>query len=646
MACVVPFICIFFLLVFTINRVVYDTISETAIDTSVMFADEIAGRINNDHYNNRVLLELVSYRLLSIDPSSPTAMTEISDLIEPLLIAKPYVYCIWFTFEPDEFLPGELFSIDFIKRDEGIIKVFNLDVDELHDPIKAPWYYMPFSTGKVWFETADFYDYGVGDGYKYTDTVSMPLKRGGRIIGVAGIDTLYEDQFRFVGNNDIENERRLLLLTQAGEVVYSGDNRFITEFIYNMPNGDNSKIRDALSSNTLTIIDDISPFYGVRSIMTFTPVYAEHASQQLFLYIDTPVGALLRPAANTSQMIIIISIACLLALSIPLLLITRYYLKPIRKITEDANRIAAGDLVDDIDPEFEGFAETAKSSNEISLLSAALKKMVERLRYVQALEIREKTLVAENDMLDRLNNMKTMFFQDMSHDFKTPLTVISVNLLDSLHMLEYGINESDLRENLDDAQREVMRLARMVDNTIKQSQGTRQGMELLDLPALLRESAETYRVLIERNGNRLSLEIPSSLPPIIGNADTLSLVLSNLISNANRYTRGGLITVSAGVRDVYVKDIDPVSQPTDNIQPVSVLVSVTDTGTGIKPELIPTIFKRGVSEYGTGLGLSICKSAIESHGGLIGITSNLGEGTTVYFTIPIVDDSEEEQPPQ
>ena len=281
------------------------------------------------------------------------------------------------------------------------------------------------------------------------------------------------------------------------------------------------------------------------------------------------------PVSNATQIIIAISAVGFIVLSVLLFVIMRQTLKPVRELADYANKIAA----------------------------------------------RERALVAENDMLDRLNTMKTMFFQNLSHDFKTPLTVISVNILDSAHMLDYEIDIDELRENLDNAQREVMRMSRMVDSTIKQAvgQGTRQGMEPLDLSVLLRESAEIYRSMLARNGNTLTLDMPSFLPEVLGSADTLLLVLANLLSNANRYTRNGLISIYAG------SDGDDIT------------VSVADSGSGIKPEQLRSVFRRGVSDDSTGLGLSICKNAIEAHGGEIGIESESGDGTIVWFTIPIAD---------
>jgi len=253
-----------------------------------------------------------------------------------------------------------------------------------------------------------------------------------------------------------------------------------------------------------------------------------------------------------------------------------------------------------------------------------------------AARTREQELIADNEMLDRMNKMKNEFFLNMNHDFKTPLNVISTSVFNVIDMCDFELDKSVVRAVLGNAQSEIMRMARMVDSAMKRSElyESQEDMKLQNMTILLSKGAETYRALLERHANTLHLDIPESLPPVMGNTDMLLHVLSNLLSNANRYTRNGNITISAGVGSV-----------NDSQKKGSqfVIVNVKDTGAGIKPEFLPNVFKRGVSDSGTGLGLPICKNAIEAHGGLIGIESVQGKGTTVWFAIPTYVPDEEEQ---
>lgn len=234
------------------------------------------------------------------------------------------------------------------------------------------------------------------------------------------------------------------------------------------------------------------------------------------------------------------------------------------------------------------------------------------LLYIRIYRDRQKRLAE----LDRL---KTEFFSNMSHDLKTPLTVISTEILNATDQLYYDMDKDDMRESLENAQREIMRMARMIESTMKHSAMQRNTYDLkpIEIASVLREGAATYSAILERQGNTLILNIPDILPCVYGNADTLLHVLSNLLSNANRHTRNGEIAIRATAENGMIK------------------VWVQDNGEGVKPTLLPRVFERGVSENGSGIGLHICKSAIESHNGAITMESERGQGTTVTFTLPV-----------
>ena len=257
----------------------------------------------------------------------------------------------------------------------------------------------------------------------------------------------------------------------------------------------------------------------------------------------------------------------------------------------------------------------------VDFFIARILKSLQRIQDAFELAVKEKELglIADNEMLDRMNRMKNALCQSMGHDFKTPLTIISTSILNAMDMLSFEIDKSEMQIALESAQQEIMRMSHMIDGAIKQSTlyDNNMGMKPIRLETLLREEASAYRKLIERDGNTLLVKVPADLPPIYGNADIVLLALSNLLSNAGRHTRNGTITISAAAKG------DVVS------------ITVTDTGTGISPDLLPYVFERGVSVGGTGLGLSICKTAVEVHDGTITIDSEKGKGTAVTFTLPM-----------
>jgi signal transduction histidine kinase len=226
-------------------------------------------------------------------------------------------------------------------------------------------------------------------------------------------------------------------------------------------------------------------------------------------------------------------------------------------------------------------------------------------------------MLTEKAVLEDQSRMKTEFLQDMSHDLKTPLTVISTEILNAADQLDFEMDTDDMRRSLRGAQREVMRVSRMVDDAVRfaSAQGGRAAMESLDLTALLR-SVETSRSVLAQRGNILVLDVPDGLARVMGNSDMLLQVMWNLLSNANRHTRDGQIAVSASETQSAVS------------------VTVRDNGEGVKPELLANMFTCGMSTGGTGLGLAICQTVVEMHGGKISAASEPEGGLAVTIVLP------------
>jgi signal transduction histidine kinase len=239
-------------------------------------------------------------------------------------------------------------------------------------------------------------------------------------------------------------------------------------------------------------------------------------------------------------------------------------------------------------------------------------------RHFKEYDDQRRQLAEANGALERVNQLKTEFFANASHEMRTPLTVISVNVQTVTDILEeLSLKDEEASHLLKNTQIEVMRLARMVGGmlTLASMSEIRDRQEI-DLTSLLQSGVEMLRHTLSRRGNEIEAEIEKGLT-VFGNADLLAQVLINLIQNAGVHTENGAVTVSA------MKNGDTIT------------VTVRDTGTGIAPELLPHVFERGVSTGGTGFGLHLCKTAIESHSGEIWIESELGVGTTVFYTLPV-----------
>jgi len=223
------------------------------------------------------------------------------------------------------------------------------------------------------------------------------------------------------------------------------------------------------------------------------------------------------------------------------------------------------------------------------------------------------------------------FVANASHELRTPLTSIRlrVEALRSGALDDPPVTERFLAE----VEGEVDRLSAMVNDLLDLSR-IESGLDpnklaLVDLANVAGDVYESFRVRAERAEIDLSASIAQGLPPVLGNEDQLRRMLYNLVDNAIKYTsRAGKVEIS-------------LEQAADSGK---LVLKVSDTGYGIAPAHLPHLFDRfyrveatrpryGPS-HGSGLGLSIAKSISEAHDGKIGVTSQLGEGTTFWVELP------------
>jgi two-component system phosphate regulon sensor histidine kinase PhoR len=225
------------------------------------------------------------------------------------------------------------------------------------------------------------------------------------------------------------------------------------------------------------------------------------------------------------------------------------------------------------------------------------------------------------------------FIQNVSHELKTPLTVIQG------HAAKMG-DVPDDRESWLASRRiiadEAKRLTQLVDNLLTLARLETPAFSLerapLNFAALLEEAVLQVSDLAEERRLSLSLNLSPGLPRLNGDRARLKQVVLNLLDNAIKYTpANGSITIAALVAND--------RQSAGNCR---VVCSVQDTGEGIPPDDRPYIFDklyrarrvRGRPVEGSGLGLTIAQEIIQAHGGEIGVESELGRGSTFTFTLP------------
>ena len=215
----------------------------------------------------------------------------------------------------------------------------------------------------------------------------------------------------------------------------------------------------------------------------------------------------------------------------------------------------------------------------------------------------------------------------LSHELKTPLTSLA---------LSAGLLERS-KENLKPKEQELLasisedigRIRRLADDLLDLARGSSRMITIrnleIDLPHLVRLVSNTFRLQADQKQVTLSVGVNASAPKIHGDPVKLSWALSNLISNALRYTpAGGGVSINS------------------EDGPNAVLLKVSDTGPGIPQQIKDHLFERftqwnvnGSEPGSSGLGLAIVKEIVEGHGGRIFVDSTLGKGTCFTLELPI-----------
>ena len=244
----------------------------------------------------------------------------------------------------------------------------------------------------------------------------------------------------------------------------------------------------------------------------------------------------------------------------------------------------------------------------------------------------EQKLVAEKDALKTLNRLKTEFLGNVSHELKTPLTVMSgyaqtTNQLAERPGVLDGVEVSRRMKLISsEAERLSLMVGQILDVTRMEEGRMAIEKRYCHMDEIIHGAVETHYPMLNKNQNHLKIQIERGLPDIYADPTRISQVIVNLISNAVRFTLEGVIAISAEHHENQIR------------------ICVSDTGIGITPERLGHLFERyggqeksgGGQNTGTGLGLYICKHIVEQHGGTIWIESEEGKGTSVFFTLPAI----------
>lgn len=314
------------------------------------------------------------------------------------------------------------------------------------------------------------------------------------------------------------------------------------------------------------------------------------------------INSVLTPVDSTvktlNTILIVISILLLLIALVMSLILSNTLSKPLKKLTNSANELAKGNY----DADF-----TDNSSKEIAVLAS--------------------TLNYASSELKKNEDLKKELIANISHDLRTPLTLIT-GYGEVMRDIPNEMTAENLQIIIDESKRlsslvnDVLDISKLQSNTVELK------FETFDISEIIKEAFARYQKLVNQDG--YDIQIIQSAPSLV-NADRQRIlqVLYNLVNNA--------VTHTGDDKKVVIRQSETIHNGRSYVR-----IDVIDTGDGIEPDRLPLIWDRYYkvdkfhkrAQVGSGLGLSIVKSIIELHQGYYGVTSTVGYGSDFWFEIP------------
>lgn len=255
----------------------------------------------------------------------------------------------------------------------------------------------------------------------------------------------------------------------------------------------------------------------------------------------------------------------------------------------------------------------------------AFEAQKEKERLQKEIAAKNIELEAANRKLKELDRIKSDFVANVAHEFRTPLTIIKGN---TDLVIKGGLGEvtPEQKDMLGGAVNVANRLARLVNDLLDISKIESGKMKLkkesLNINKIIEENLTVFSKIMKDKKQAINKDLAKDMPDINADIDKTTQVFINLLSNAIKYSsEGGKIIIKS-----------------TNLEK-EIMVEISDTGEGIVPENIDTVFDKfarvtAEKKEGTGLGLPIAKDIVALHNGRMWVKSELGKGSQFYFTLP------------
>ena len=566
------------------------------LDDSFKSSEQSVGSI----YNYAQTREDV-YNGFTIDTVQRTRFTkDISELSKSIAQNTRGAMAVYLRYDPDDFGPTEGFwyNINMESGEWDAAEPTDISMYDKDDVEHVGWYYTPINAGKpVWMDP--YYNKNIG-----VEMISyiIPYFKGDDAIGVIGMDINLEILREEVSKISIYKNGRAFLMSKDGNVIYHKDHEDGISF---------EDLSDAEKEHFKEVLAMPRDSVNWHKCLDGEPakIILKELRNGMIFGITVPRRVIAIPQIRLVFQLFVTSLSILIISVIVGILWVRSIIKPLRKMTDVADRYAEGDYSERM---------SLDSNDELGRLSRSLDTM-------------STSLMQQIEKADAANRAKSAFLSNMSHEIRTPINAV------------LGLNEMVLRESDDknilvysnNIKTAGNTLLSLINDILDFSKIEAGKVEIVpvdyDLSSVINDLINMVRTRTEEKGLELELDFDRDIPKMLnGDEVRIKQIITNILTNAVKYTDQGKVTFRIGYEKEDGKE-----------DAIRLKVSVADTGRGIKKEDLDKLFseferideKKNRNIEGTGLGMAITKNLLEMMGSSLEVESTYGEGSVFSFSI-------------
>ncbi len=448
--------------------------------------------------------------------------------------------------------------------------------------------------------------------------LTNPVMKNGTIAGILAARVSMENLYRILEDIDIGKSGEIFIVNKDGDIIFHNNrSRILHKNINN-----NFAVKEVTYEKNG--INEYVNYKGEKVLGSYywLPLY------RWGLVVEKNIDEAYSGVLNLERRMVSISTFAVIAVILVAIIISRRITEPIKSLEEGATGLLSGNFKPIPVSSSNEIGKLTKIFDDTALELLEIRKKLEAKIDIanKDLEQKNKELIAANEDLKKLDELKSDIISLVSHELKTPLSSIRI----SAEFLESEAkNDPEVRkEMLEIIIRNIDRLTRLINDILDLSKIDTGKMELqlerVDISEVVNTAIENNKLLSMKKNISITADIPGNISQVLADREKLIIVMNNLLENALKFTPdGGSIVLSA-------KD------DADSIE-----VRMKDTGIGIEKDKLEKIFDKFYQVDSTsrrkigglGLGLSIAGGIIRAHGSEIRVESEIEKGSTFSFRL-------------